>query len=97
MILQELKGGTQCYSDFHELQVGAAWDDYTDYITLWSETETESLIISHNAHFKGYSPGLQLLVVDGVGLLKLDGKLLHGGVQRLLVAREIGRDGVVEK
>ena len=92
MILQELKGGTQCYSDFHELQVGVG-----RLYGLYHSVVRNGNGIAHNAHFKGYSPGLQLLVVDSVGLLKLDGKLLHGGVQRLLVAREIGRDGVVEK
>ena len=94
MILQELKGGTQCYSDFHELQVGVGrlYGLYHSVVR-----NGNGIGIAHNAHFKGYSPGLQLLVVDSVGLLKLDGKLLHGGVQRLLVAREIGRDGVVEK
>ena len=38
-----------------------------------------------------------VVVFDGLGLLELDGELLHGGVQRLLVAREVGRYGVVEE
>ena len=89
MILQELKDDSKCFRTFHQLQVGVARLCGLYHSVVRNRNKISQLRVD--------SPGLQLLVVDGLGLLKLDGKLLHGGVQRLLVAREVCRDGVVEK